>query len=153
MVRRFVLNYVLMDTYILKLLVAGLLLLFVTLGSGWIERLPFSYALIYLIVGISLGPYGFNLLEVRPDAEFLKRLTEIVVIVSVFGCGLKMNRPFRLWTWQTTARLIGLLMPISIIAIAAVGHWLLGMEWAAAVLLGAILAPTDSSFSLRGTAW
>ena len=143
MVRRFVLNYVFMDTYILKLLVAGLLLLFVTLGSGWIKRLPFSYALIYLIVGISLGPYGFNLLEIRPGAEFLERLTEIVVIVSVFGCGLKMNRPFRLWTWQTTARLIGILMPISIIAIAAVGHWLLGMEWAAAVLLGAILAPTD----------
>ena len=136
-------QHFLMDTYILKLLVAGLLLLFVTLGSGWIKRLPFSYALVYLIVGISLGPYGFNLFEVRPDAEFLERLTEIVVIVSVFGCGLKMNRPFRLWTWQTTARLIGLLMPISIIAIAAVGHWLLGMEWAGAVLLGAILAPTD----------
>ena len=34
-------------------------------------------------------------------------------------------------------------MPISIVAIAAVGHWLLGMNWGAAVLLGAILAPTD----------
>lgn len=35
------------------------------------------------------------------------------------------------------------LMPISIVAIAAVGHWLMGMSWGAAVLLGAILAPTD----------
>lgn len=131
------------DVYILDLLVIGLLLLMVTLGSGWISRLPLSFALIYLIVGIVLGPYGYKLIQLKPDAEFLERLSEFVVIVSVFSCGLKMNRPLKLWAWQTTARLIGLLMPISIIAIAAVGHWLLRMDWGAAILLGAILAPTD----------
>ena len=132
-----------MNIYILDLLVIGLLLLGVTLGSGWISRLPLSYALIYLVVGIFLGPYGVHLIQLRPDAEFLERLTEFVVIVSVFGCGLKMNRPLKLWAWNTTARLIGLLMPISILAIAATCHWLLGFSWAAAILLGGILAPTD----------
>lgn len=132
-----------MNIYILDLLVIGLLLLGVTLGSGWISRLPLSYALIYLVVGIILGPYGVRLIQLRPDAEFLERLTEFVVIVSVFGCGLKMNRPLKLWAWNTTARLIGFLMPISILAIAATCHWLIGLDWGAAVLLGAILAPTD----------
>ncbi len=132
-----------MDIYILDLLVIGLLLLAVTLGSGWISRLPLSYALIYLVVGICLGPYGARLIQLRPDAEFLQRLTEFVVIVSVFGCGLKMNRPLKPWAWQSTIRLIGLLMPISIFAIAALSHWLLGLGWGAAVLLGAMLAPTD----------
>lgn len=131
------------DIYILDLLVIGLLLLMVTLGSGWISRLPLSFALIYLIVGIILGPYGFKLIQLKPDANFLERATELVVIISVFGCGLKMNRPLKLWAWGITARLIGFLMPISIVAIAAVGHWLLGMGWGAAILLGAILAPTD----------
>jgi sodium/hydrogen antiporter len=131
------------NIYILDLLVIGLLLLGVTLGSGWISRLPLSYALIYLIVGILLGSYGIGLIQLRPDAEFLERLTELVVIISVFGCGLKMNRPLKLWAWQTTARLIGFLMPISIFAIAAICHWLMGFDWGAAVLLGAILAPTD----------
>ena len=132
-----------MNIYILDLLVIGLLLLGVTLGSGWISRLPLSYALIYLVVGICLGPNGVRLIQLRPNAEFLERLTEFVVIVSVFGCGLKMNRPLKLWAWKTTARLIGFLMPISILAIAATCHWLLGFGWAAAILLGAILAPTD----------
>ena len=132
-----------MDTYIIYLLVIGLLLLAITLGSGWISRLPLSYALIYLVVGILLGPYGFKLIDLRPDAKFLQRLSEIVVIISVFGCGLKMNRPLKLWAWNTTARLIGLLMPLSIIAIAAASHWFLGLSWAAAILLGGILAPTD----------
>ena len=132
-----------MDIYILNLLVIGILLLMVTLGSGWISRIPLSYAIIYLIVGIFLGPYGFKLIEVRPNAEFLERLTEFVVIVSVFGCGLKMNRPLQLWAWKTTARLIGFLMPISIFTIAAVGKLFLGLDWGTAILLGGILAPTD----------
>jgi sodium/hydrogen antiporter len=131
------------NIYILELLVIGSLLLMVTLGSGWIKRLPLSYALIYLIVGIVLSPYGFNLIQVRPEAEFLERLTELVVLISLFSCGLKMNRPLNTWAWNSTIRLIGLLMPISIFAVAAIAHWGLQLEWGPAVLLGAILAPTD----------
>lgn len=132
-----------MNHYIFDLLVIGLLLLAVTLGSGWIARLPLSYALIYLLVGIGLGPYGVKLIELRPDAELLERLTEFVVIVSLFSCGLKMNRPLKLWAWNSTARLIGLLMPITIFTVAAIAHWFLNFNWGAAILLGAILAPTD----------
>jgi sodium/hydrogen antiporter len=131
------------DTYILNLLILGVLLLAVSLGSGWIERLPLSYALIYLLVGIFLSPYGLNLIQLRPEADFLQRLTELVVLISLFSCGLKMNRPLNSWAWNSTGRLIGLLMPISIFATAAVGHWVLRLEWGVAILLGAILAPTD----------
>lgn len=131
------------DIYILDLLVIGLVLFFVTLGSGWITRLPLSFALIYLVIGVMLGPYGFNLIQVRPQASFLERLTELVVIVSLYSCGLKMNRPLQIWAWDSTVRLIGLLMPISIFGIAAIAHWFLGFDWGAAILLGAILAPTD----------
>ncbi|MEQ9001579.1 MAG: sodium:proton antiporter [Coleofasciculus sp. B1-GNL1-01] len=132
-----------MDIYILALLVIGLLLLLVTMGSGWIKRLPLSYALIYLVVGICLGPYGINLIQIQLQTKFLERVTEFVVIVSLFSCGLKMNRPLRLRAWNSTIRLIAFLMPISIFAIAAISHWLLNLNWGAAVLLGAILAPTD----------
>ncbi|MCC3415102.1 MULTISPECIES: sodium:proton antiporter [unclassified Microcoleus] len=131
------------DHYILNLLVIGILLLTVTLGSGWISRLPVSYALIYLIVGIGLGPYGVKLVELRPEAQFLERLTEFVVLVSLFSCGLKMNRPLQLWAWNSTARLLGFLMPISIFAVAAIAHWFVKLDWGPAILLGAILAPTD----------
>jgi sodium/hydrogen antiporter len=132
-----------MDIYILDLLVIGFLLLFVTLGSGWIGRLPFSYALIYLCVGVALGPYGFHLIQLRPGAEFLQRLTEFVVLISLFSCGLKMNRRFKFKAWKSTIQLIGLVMPITIFAAAAAAHWLLGLSWGSAILLGAILAPTD----------
>lgn len=97
------------DTYILNLLVVGLLLLFVTLGSGVIQRLPFSYAIIYLAVGIGLGRYGLDLINLRRtgifDAYILERLTELVVIISVFGCGLKIARPLKWAAWDITIRL------------------------------------------------
>jgi sodium/hydrogen antiporter len=129
--------------YIFYLLVIGSLLLFVTLGSGWISRLPISYAILYLAFGIFLSPYGVNLIQIRPGAEFLERMTEFVVLISLFSCGLKMNRPLSTWAWQSTIRLIGLLMPICIAAVAAIAHWILNMDWGGAILLGAILAPTD----------
>ncbi|HTL89020.1 MAG TPA: cation:proton antiporter, partial [Leptolyngbya sp.] len=132
-----------MDVYLLDLLVIGLLLLMVTWGSGWIARLPLSYALIYLIVGIFLSPYGFDLIQVRPDAKFLERVTELVVLISLFSCGLKMSRPMRFYAWRSTARLIGFLMPITIFSIAAIAHFILRLDWGLAILLGAILAPTD----------
>jgi NhaP-type Na+/H+ or K+/H+ antiporter len=131
------------DSYIWDLLVIGFLLLGVTLGSSWITRLPLSYALIYLLTGLLLGPYGVKIIDLQPDAKFLERLTEIVVLVSLFGCGVKMNRPLNLWAWHSTVRLIGLLLPLTIVAVAVVGHFLLGMPWGAAILMGAILAPTD----------
>jgi sodium/hydrogen antiporter len=135
------------DIYILNLLVVGSLLLFVTLGSGWISRLPLSFAIIYLVVGIVLGPYGFGLIELRQsgafNAELLERLTELVVIISVFSCGLKIVRPLSLKKWDITTRLIVFLMPISIFALAGVGKFFLGMNWGEAILFGAILAPTD----------
>ncbi|MGB3237526.1 MAG: sodium:proton antiporter [Geitlerinemataceae cyanobacterium] len=132
-----------MDSHIIYLLAIGSLLLFVTLGSGWISRLPVSYALIYLVTGIALGPYGANLIEIRPGAEFLERLTESVILISLFSCGLKMNRPLRASAWQSTGRLIGIVMPLCILGVTAIGYWGLGMSLGAAVLLGAILAPTD----------
>jgi sodium/hydrogen antiporter len=135
------------DIYIINLFVIGLLLLMVTLASGLISRLPLSLAIIYLVVGILLGPYGFGLIQLRRDevfnAQLLEKVTELVVIISVFSCGLRILRPLKLEVWEITARLIGFLMPISIFALAAVGKLFLGMNWGEAILLGAILAPTD----------
>ncbi|KAF3884722.1 MULTISPECIES: cation:proton antiporter [Nostocales] len=135
------------DVYIINLFIIGLLLLVVTLLSGWISRLPLSFALIYLLVGILLGPYGFKLIQLRREgvfnAELLERITEFVVIVSVFSCGLKILRPLKIGAWNITVRLIGFLMPFSIFGLAVVGKMFLGLDWGEAILLGAILAPTD----------
>ncbi|MFC7541261.1 cation:proton antiporter [Siccirubricoccus deserti] len=72
-----------------------------------------------------------------------ERLTETVVIVALTGAGLKLDRPFHWGNWALTWRLLIVAMPLSILGIALIGHALLGLGVAAAVLLGAALAPTD----------
>jgi NhaP-type Na+/H+ or K+/H+ antiporter len=132
-----------LNPYILGLFLIGVLLLIVGWGSEWIARLPLSYAILYLVIGVVLGPYGIDLLRIQPETQLLERFTEFVVIVSLYSCGLKISRPFRRSHWSSTIRLIALLMPFCILAVAIVGHWLVGLPWGAAILLGAILAPTD----------
>jgi NhaP-type Na+/H+ or K+/H+ antiporter len=79
--------------------------------------------------------------QLRPDAKFLERLTEFAVLISLFGCGLKMNRPLTAWAWNSTIRLIGFLMPLSIFAVAAIAHWVLQLNWGAAVFLARFWHP------------
>jgi NhaP-type Na+/H+ or K+/H+ antiporter len=131
------------DVYILGLLIIGVLLLTVGWGSEWIVRLPLSYAILYLVIGVALGPYGLGLIPLQPSTQFIERFTEFVVIVSLYNCGLKISRPPKRHLWDSTIRLIGLVMPLSILAVAAVGHWLVQLPWGAALLLGAVLSPTD----------
>jgi sodium/hydrogen antiporter len=69
--------------------------------------------------------------------------------VALMGVGLALDRPLDLrrpgtWrAWGATWRLLGIAMPLSIAGVALVGWWVMGLAPAAAVLLGAVLAPTD----------
>jgi sodium/hydrogen antiporter len=59
------------------------------------------------------------------------------------GVGLKIDRPFGWRTWQSTWRLLAITMPLCIAGMTFGGVWLAGLPLAAAVLLGAVIAPTD----------
>lgn len=72
-----------MDTYILNLLVIGLLLLIVTLGSGWINRLPLSFALIYLVVGVLLGSQGLGLINIRHWDNWFKNWVAVDLVWAI----------------------------------------------------------------------
>lgn len=72
-----------------------------------------------------------------------KRLTELGVIIALSSAGLKLNRPFSLITWQVSWRLLAITMPLTIAATAFLGWWWMGFAPAAALLLGAVIAPTD----------
>ena len=72
-----------------------------------------------------------------------ERVSELCVIVGLFGVGLRIDR-LRGWRqWRPTARLLLVAMPLTIIAVALAGWALGGMTLAGALLLGAVLAPTD----------
>ncbi len=124
---------------------AGGLLLFMGLSSVYVRRLPISTTAIYLLLGLAIGPLGLGWLRIdlQESTAWLERLTEVAVIVALFVGGLRLRLPFRDQAWVAAWRLAGPTMLATIVCVAAVAHWLLGFPLPVAVLLGAILAPTD----------
>jgi sodium/hydrogen antiporter len=125
--------------------VGGALLLTLALSSALIQRLAVSTAAIYLGLGCAIGPWGFDLLRIdlNDSAPWVERLTEIAVILSLFIGGLRLRLPLRHPAWRAAFRLASVVMVASIAGVAVCAWLLLDMDPALALLLGAILAPTD----------
>ncbi len=133
------------DSFTLGLMVVGLLLITMTLSGSFIARLPMSSAMLYLGVGVAIGPLGLGLLrlDALKNTVLLERLTEIAVLVSLFTAGMKLELPLRDRRWRIPLQLATLSMLVTVAAITALGVGVMGLPLGAAVLLGAILAPTD----------
>jgi NhaP-type Na+/H+ or K+/H+ antiporter len=126
-------------------LVVGVLLVGMVAAGTVVRRLPLTTALLYLVVGVALGPAGAGLitLDAVRDAALLERLAEVAVLVSLFGAGLKLRTTLSDRRWHLPVRLATLSMVVTVALVTAIGVRLLGLPLGAAVLLGAILAPTD----------
>ncbi|MDP9367766.1 MAG: cation:proton antiporter, partial [Chloroflexota bacterium] len=125
--------------------VAGALLILMALGGSVLRRLPLTTSLLYLAVGFALGPRGAGLfnLDLLDGAVLLERLTEVAVVVSLFTAGLKLRVAWTDARWRLPLRLAFGSMTVTVGLIAVAGVVGLGLEPGAAILLGAILAPTD----------
>ena len=126
------------------MLVGGLLLV-MGLSTTVLKRLPVTTAIIYLAVGLVVGPTGFNVFHFNPlkQSALLEVLTEIAVLISLFSAGIKMPAPFRFARWRAPILLATVSMTITVALVAAFAYYVLGLPLGAGVLLGAILAPTD----------
>jgi NhaP-type Na+/H+ or K+/H+ antiporter len=126
-------------------LLIGILMLARGMATTMLARLPVTSAIIYLCVGLALGPAGSNVLSFDPieQSHLLETLTEIAVLVSLFSAGVKMPVPIRWPRWLSAVRLAWLSMTISVVLVALFTHYVLGLPFGAGILLGAILAPTD----------
>lgn len=131
--------------FALWFVVAGLLLTLMALAKTTLARLPLSAAQLYLLAGLGIGPLGIGLLVIDPidEAGVLEVLTEIAVILSLFAAGLKLRTPLTDGRWRLPLRLATVSMTLTVFGIAALGVVGLGLPLGAAVLLGAVLAPTD----------
>ena len=131
--------------FTLGCIIVGVLLIVMTLSGSFISRLPLSAPMLYLGVGVAIGPLGLRLLQLDAlsNALLLERLTEIAVLISLFTAGMKLELPLSNLRWRIPVQLATVSMVITVAAITALGVWGLGLPLGAAVLLGAMLAPTD----------
>lgn len=126
------------------LVISGVLL-GMGLTASYVSRLPFTPTMVYLTVGILLGPVGWGVIHLDPIVRvgLFHHCAEVAVVVSLFTVGLKMRLPLGDKRWGPPLVLAFGSMAVTVGLIALVGAWVLDLPWGAAVLLGAILAPTD----------
>ena len=134
-----------MDPYIVLLTGLGVVILAIAWLPLLLRNAPLSLPIFCVMLGIGL----FMVPGTGPDPNFLvqssfvERITELVVIIALLGAGLKLDRPMGWKNWRTTWLLLGVTMPLSILGITLLSMWILGLPLPAAILLGAVLAPTD----------
>lgn len=99
---------------------------------------------------IGLGFVAFGWIPGMPDAidpislpKPWEMISEVCVVAGLFGVGLRIDRLSSRKLWEPTVRLLAIAMPLCILAVAILGWSFAGMTLAGALLLAAVLAPTD----------
>lgn len=118
-------------------LVIGALMVTMGLIGSVVKRLPIAPSALYLLCGVALDlgdPGHVRVLEI---------ITEVAVLISLFGVGLRLRVRLAWSIWRLPVQLASIAMVLSIAGVGAIGVGWLGLPLGAAVLAGAILAPTD----------
>jgi len=135
-----------LNSYHVALAVIGI----IVIVARWLPRLiskrePASAPLMILFgAGSALLMPG---LPTLPDPRQVplpwELVSELTVIVALFGAGMRIDnlRPWK--RWKPTFRMLAIAMPLTILAVALLGIGVVGLTAAGAILLGAVLAPTD----------
>ncbi|HEX2232530.1 MAG TPA: cation:proton antiporter [Thermoleophilaceae bacterium] len=135
------------DEYALGLLGFGIAL-FAAIGAlSHQEERAFSASIIYLGLGLlaaaALSLLGISAIDPLRDALVIEHVTELALIVAVFSTGLAVERRLSWEGWRSVAGLLGIVMPLSIATVAFFGVLVMDLSLGAAIILGAVLAPTD----------
>ncbi len=134
------------EHYFLILFGLGAMILLVAWLPIFLKKLPLSLPIVCVGIGCALFSFPpFSAWAPYPDKTpaLVERAAEFIVIVSLMGGGLKIERAVGWKSWNVTWRLLGIAMPLTIALVLLLGFHLLGLGLATALLFAASLAPTD----------
>jgi NhaP-type Na+/H+ or K+/H+ antiporter len=124
----------------------GGLVLVIGLLSGSIRRSILSEPLVALLAGILLGPAVLGLLDPAgwgSRETILEQAARLTLAISLMGVALRLPKrePFR--GWRSLAVLLGLVMPLMWLVSGLLVYLILGVPFLVALLVGAVVTPTD----------
>jgi len=110
------------------------------------ERSPLSPPMFFVAIGFLLGSEGLGWVHLDVDAEAIHVLAELTLVLVLFTDAARIDLTCLRRERSLPTRLLGIGMPLTIVAGAAVAVAVLpGLGWIEALLLAAILAPTDAA--------
>jgi len=132
------------ELYDALIVVIGVSLLGVAVLPRVVSDRPISMPLFFVGFGAAVFSLPwFPAPDPLTQGHLTERLAELGVIIALMGLGLKIDRRPGLTAWSSTIRLLVITMPLSIAGAAVLGWWVAGLFIPSALLLGAVIAPTD----------
>jgi NhaP-type Na+/H+ or K+/H+ antiporter len=130
----------------------GLFFFFVilyTLVAGYLGRYSITMAMVFVLVGAIAGAHGLGWVSFPINSLAVERITEIALALLLFADASTLSFQRRRQDNHILARLLLMGMPLAIILGALVAFLLYHDQgFRLALLIGAILAPTDAALGL-----
>lgn len=138
-----------MNTYFVILLIVGITSLFASFSPIILKRFKISFTIPLLFLGAIL--YYLKAPLPWPDPIWNESLTihfsELVVIISLMVAGLKIGLNYSWKEWRNPLRLLGITMPLFMVAVFLFTYYILKFDGPISLLLAAVLAPTDPALA------
>lgn len=128
-------------------MVFGACLLIAVLVSGVAARTVLSTSLLFLVAGALIGDGGFGLVSLNADSPIVGALADLALFTVLFVDGSALRSLRGAGSWKQPARALGIGMPLAFGGVAVLAHYVAGFDWVTAMLVGAVLAPTDPVFA------
>ncbi|MFI7068422.1 cation:proton antiporter [Kribbella sp. NPDC050124] len=129
------------------LLCFAVVLLLAVLVSSLAHRTILSTAVLFLAAGFVLGPETTGVLDLRPESDVVAILAELALFAVLFTDGMRVGWADLRSAWRLPGRALGWGLPLTLVVTALAAHYIVGLDWPEALLVGAILAPTDPVFA------
>jgi len=124
------------------LLIFGGLLTLVAALSGGMKGTVLSASVLSVALGIVLAAVG--VVDVDATDQSIVELVELALILTLFSDGMFVERELLRKHWSPVARALVIAMPITMALLGLAAKALFpDLSWAEALLLGAVLSPTD----------
>ncbi|MFJ6935487.1 cation:proton antiporter [Streptomyces sp. NPDC101132] len=127
--------------------VFGVALLVAVLLSGLAARTVLSTSLLFLLGGALVSDGFLGLIHITADSEIVAVTADLALFAVLFTDGMHVSFPKLRENWKNPARALGLGMPLAMVGMALITHYLVGLDWTTSFLVGAVLAPTDPVFA------
>lgn len=123
------------------------ILLAATLLSAFAQRTAFSTAVLFIAAGFAAGSSGLGWVHLDHGSDTVQALATVALFCVLYSDGMEAGAAIlrRIWGLSARALLVG--MPLSIAIAAAIAVSALGLTWTQALLVSAVLAPTDPVFA------
>ena len=120
-----------------------------TKAESPLTRWSLSPVIVGIGVGLLVGPLGLRLIEPQlyEDGALIQSLSEAVLLVCLFCAGLRLRAPLERAPWRAPLQLASLTTVSAALLSAGAAYLIFGMSLLQALLLAAIIAPTDAALA------